>query len=414
MSLVARDLWAGYRRDTVVRAVSCTITPGQMTAVIGPNGSGKSTLVRCLARALPPRRGAVLLDGADLYALSPRKTAAYLAYAPQETAIGFDFTVRELVALGAERAATPTPPLAERVMQALRTLDLEPLAGRSLLTLSGGERQRAAIARALAQSTPYLLLDEPTAHLDLRHQIQLLHLLRRAAREQGRAVLVVLHDLNQAAGYADTLLLLQHGQILAQGAPPAVLTPEQLGQVYQTPVYVKRHPASGRPWVLTPPPSEDVADQAPAAPDPVHVLCGGGTGTPLLAALRGARVPVTAGILSPLDGDAETADALGIVYTPDAPFSPVSENALLADAVLRRRARHVVVSDFPIGPGNLALLQAAAESAAAGQSVVLLAGDAIRERDFTGGEGQRVWEALRRQARIAPDPEAVLRIVLPA
>lgn len=261
MSLEAENIVVRFGRREAVRNANCSVTPGTLTALIGPNGSGKSTLVRGLAGALAPQAGTVRLDGDDLLRLRPAVRAAHMAFVPQSSPVGFDFTVRELVQLGANAAragrADATAALArerleDRVARALAALDLSHLAARSLLTLSGGEQQRAAIARAFAQDTPYLLLDEPTAHLDLRHQSAVLELLRRFAHDEGRGVLVVLHDLNLAAA-ADTLVLLDQGRVVARGTPSDVLTATRLGSVYQTNVHVLPHPVTGLPWVATGP-----------------------------------------------------------------------------------------------------------------------------------------------------------------
>lgn len=415
MLLEARGVSAAYGHVPVLRNADCRIAAGRLTALVGPNGSGKSTLLRCFAQGLPPQTGSILLDEQDLYRIRPREAAARLAYVPQENLAGFGFTIRELVALGAEAAplrqsAVGSP---ERIERALRDLDLETLAGRSLLTLSGGERQRAFIARALAQDPDFLLLDEPTAHLDLRHQQRLLQRLRFAARREGKAVLVVLHDLNLAAHWADDLLLLSDGQIVAAGTPGAVLTPERLKTVYQTDVYMPRLPAIGQPWAL-PLPAAFCREDSGEVPGAVHVLCGGGAGTPVLAALREAGVPLTAGILGPRDPDAETARALGIPYTPVAPFCSIGGAELGEDAERQRTARHVVVTPFPIGPMNVALLQAATEQIAAGESLLLLAppGDLVAARDHTGGEGARLWQSLEARVHVVKSVEDLIATVL--
>jgi len=258
MSLEAENIVVRFGRREAVRSAGCAIVPGAVTVLIGPNGSGKSTLLRCLAGALTPSSGIVRLDGEELLRLRPVVRASHIAFVPQNSPVGFDFTVGELVRLGAD---TPPPPHnngvsgrrspRERAAHALAVLDLTHLAARSLLALSGGEQQRAAIARAVAQDTPYLLLDEPTAHLDLRHQSAVLGLLRRRARDDRRGVLVVLHDLNLAAAFADTLVLLDQGRVVASGTPADVLLSSLLGPVYQTEVHVTLHPATGRPWVTT-------------------------------------------------------------------------------------------------------------------------------------------------------------------
>ncbi len=420
MPLMAQRLTAGYAGRDALHAVDCEVIPGTVSILIGPNGSGKSTLLRCLARGLPPRQGRVLLEGDDLYVLPPHAVAARIAYVAQNNPFHFSFTVQELVHLGAAAASHPSRPQTpgsdahERVEQALRALDLDALAARSLLALSGGEQQRAAIARALAQDTPYLLLDEPTAHLDLRHQNRLLHLLRHEARAQHKAVLIVLHDVNLAAAWADRLILMHQGRIAASGEPTTVLTPETLASVYQTDVLVQPSPSGQSVWVspaavpTVSPPRAEVSAR-------IHLLCGGGAGTPLMQALHAAGLTLTAGVLSPTDMDAHTARALKIPYTPEAPFSPISPAALEADAKLRRAADYVIVAPFPIGAANLALLTAAAaDSAAAGsQRLLLVNGGSVAARDFTGGEGERQWQSLRQQAyRIVDTPQALVDCVL--
>jgi len=188
----------------------------------------------------------VMVDGEDLHRLTTRDVSRRIAFLPQDTPVAFAFTVNELIGLasGGDSEASEG-----RRQEILRLLDLETLQRRSLLALSGGERQRAAAARAFLQSSAYLLLDEPTAHLDLRHQALLLEAVRRAARSEGRGVLVVLHDLSLAAEFADLVVLLQEGRIAATGTPDEVLTVERLLTVYGTTLCVSRNPESGRPLI---------------------------------------------------------------------------------------------------------------------------------------------------------------------
>ncbi|MDX1931506.1 MAG: ABC transporter ATP-binding protein [Capsulimonadales bacterium] len=217
----------GRRRRTVLADVTFDLRPGEIACVIGPNGSGKSTLLRCLAGALTPAEGNLRFGGEELTRLGAEARARILSYAPQEVGYAFAYTVSEFLGLSAPDHAAP---------ELLDAFDLTELLSRSLLTLSGGERQRAAITRALIRRTPFLLLDEPTAHLDLRHQRQLLVLLREEAKVRNRGVLLVLHDLNLAAALADRLHLLHDGRFLASGPPEAVLTVEHIGTAYRTAV----------------------------------------------------------------------------------------------------------------------------------------------------------------------------------
>ncbi len=257
--LAACEIDAGYAADAplALRHVSLSLVSGEMVGVVGPNGSGKSTLVRALSRVLRPRAGTVLLAGKDLYALvSARDAARAIGVVPQSASLSLAFTVREIVGMG--RApyasprlfASPTARDAEITEDALRAAGVHALAERVATTLSGGEWQRVLLARALAQQPSVLLLDEPTAHLDLAHQWETLTQARALAHEGGKAVLAVLHDLNLAAAFCDRLLLLSEGRIAAQGTPAEVLTPALLEKVYGARVWVGPHPVTGCPLVL--------------------------------------------------------------------------------------------------------------------------------------------------------------------
>jgi iron complex transport system ATP-binding protein len=253
-ALAAEDLRFDYGRGPVLRGVGLAVAPGEIVGVIGPNGSGKTTLVRLLAGVLRPAGGRVTLAGRPLDALSRRDVARRLAVVPQDSAVEFPFTALEVVLMG---RAPHLPPLAfprardlDVARRAMGALDVGALEGRALAELSGGERQRVLLARALAQEPAVLLLDEPTTHLDLRHQTGIYDTVRERVRRDGMAVLSVLHDLNLAALYCDRLLLLAGGRIAAGGTPGEVLVAPLLEAAYGVPVHVARHGATGTPVVL--------------------------------------------------------------------------------------------------------------------------------------------------------------------
>ncbi len=254
MTLELQSLSVFYGTRPALREVSLRVGKGEVVALIGPNGAGKTTLLRAASGVLGSRSGQVRLDGCDLTSLSITQRARRLAVVPQARELPTVFTVRQTVLLG----RTPylgwlgqtSPADQERVLWALeRTQTLE-LADRRIGELSGGEQQRVLLARALAQDTPILLLDEPTAHLDLKHQSILLKLVQELAREQKLAVLMALHDLNLTALYADRVALLVDGCLTSLGTPDEVLTADNLIRAYQVPVHVVRHPDYGTPLVL--------------------------------------------------------------------------------------------------------------------------------------------------------------------
>jgi len=236
MKLEARALDAGYEARLVLSALDLGIADGEMLALVGPNGSGKSTLLRALGRVLKPRGGIVLLDGRALRELATRDVARQMAILPQGPTLADDLSVEELVWLGRSPhqglLGLPTAADREAVDWALGETALAPLRSRSVRSLSGGERQRAWLAMALAQQPQVLLLDEPTTFLDLRHQIEVLDLIRYLNREHGLTVIMVLHDLNQAARYAGRIVVLSDGAVYGEGPPSAVLTPDTLRAVF--------------------------------------------------------------------------------------------------------------------------------------------------------------------------------------
>jgi iron complex transport system ATP-binding protein len=236
--LGARKLDAGYPADEtlVLQALNLDVHEGEIVALVGPNGSGKSTLLRALGRVLKPRTGVVYLDGHVMRELPTREVARRLALLPQGPTLASDMLVEELVRMGRSPHqgifGILTRADEEAVQQAIHDTSIEGLAGRRVSALSGGERQRVWLAMALAQQPQVLLLDEPTTFLDLNHQLEVLDLVRDLNRQRGLTVVMVLHDLNQAARYAARMVVLKAGSIHVDGPPRAVLTPQTLREVF--------------------------------------------------------------------------------------------------------------------------------------------------------------------------------------
>jgi ABC-type cobalamin/Fe3+-siderophores transport system ATPase subunit len=253
--LEARDLTVSYEHRIAVSGVSVSLNAGEITALIGPNGAGKSTLLRTLNGQLPRSSGSVLLDGDTIERLSRRNISRKIAVVAQEAELRFPVTVLEFVLGGRFAWATHSGwgwetehdlHVAESV---LFETELSELSTRLMNELSGGERQRALMARALATEAPILLLDEPTANLDLSHQATLLSLVRVRCDQHRAAALVVTHDINLAANFADNILLMKQGRTVQSGSPREVLRPEILQDVFEIRVLVDAHPVTGGPRV---------------------------------------------------------------------------------------------------------------------------------------------------------------------
>lgn len=241
--LSCRDLRLAYDGGVcALDGVSLEVAAGELVCVIGPNGSGKSTLLRCLAGLLAPSSGSVELDGVAVAGLRPRERARKLAFVPQYLPAVPDVRVDDFVLSGRyafiDRWRGPTPDDSAHVERALDACDALDLRARSLAELSGGQRQRVLIARAAAQSTPYVLVDEPTAALDPAHQVAVFSLLSRF-REQGRAVVVATHELSLSSRAASRIVVLLEGRVRALGAPREVLTPEVLREVYGPDLHIE-------------------------------------------------------------------------------------------------------------------------------------------------------------------------------
>jgi iron complex transport system ATP-binding protein len=254
MILEVAGIACGYDGADVLSDVTLRLSPGDFVAVAGPNGSGKSTLIRALSRVLRPRLGSALLDGSDLYAIPARRSAQAIAVLPQETSVEFEFSCEEVVLMGRAphlgRFQTEREEDHRVVREAMERTSTWELRQRPVLELSGGERQRVLLARAFAQEPRILLLDEPTAHLDLSFQVQVLRLVRALRDEKKTAVLASLHDLNLAAAYADRIVLLSKGKIAAAGAPKDVLVEAVLRPIFGPEVTVHSHPDTGAPLIL--------------------------------------------------------------------------------------------------------------------------------------------------------------------
>ncbi|MGE5309222.1 MAG: ABC transporter ATP-binding protein [Deltaproteobacteria bacterium] len=248
-------LAGGYGEQIVVNDVSFGIKAGEFVGVIGPNGSGKSTLLRLMSRALPVRTGTVSFDGRDIASLTLKEYCARVAFVSAASSFeGFSFSVQDIVLMGRmphlgrfEKEKKRDLDAAEESMRLTDTLSLK---DKGIDELSAGERQRVLIARALCQQPRLLFLDEPTSHLDIGHQIQILDLMRRLNREKKITIVMVIHDLNLAGEYCGRLMLLNEGRVFKDGTPEEVLTYQNVESVYKTVVVVKTNPISSKPFII--------------------------------------------------------------------------------------------------------------------------------------------------------------------
>jgi iron complex transport system ATP-binding protein len=392
----------GYGRRQVVRDVSFHVDSGEMVGLLGPNGAGKSTLLHLGAGTLRPARGVVRIQGDDISHLSRREVARRLAVAPQEFSVQFAYTVRQIVELGRmphhDLLSMPRHEDVRAIEAAIEAAGVEHLANRVFNDLSGGEKQRVIIALTLAQEAPILLLDEPTAHLDIRYQIEILELLRRLNAERKLTVLAALHDLTLAARYCPRLMLFRE-TIVVDGPPARVLDAELLSSVYETPVRVGilrgedylsvLPPGQNNPLIWQP----EVTRSGVVAM--VHVIAGGGSGELLMRALADASIAFSAGPLNAGDSDCTLAQRLASSCIVEPPYAPVSAEGLDAARMRMLGAQAIILCPTPLGSGNIMLVEETLAACRAGRKVILLeptvtsagANDAllasVGARDFT-------------------------------
>ena len=401
-----------YGAVKVLENVRFSVKERDFVGVLGPNGSGKTTLLRSISRALKPHRGVILLNDLDIYTLRSVEVARQMAVVPQETTIGFNFTALDIVLMGRNPHLSRFQAESEKDLaiarSAMERTSTWHLAERPVNELSGGERQRIIIARALAQEPKVLLLDEPTVHLDINNQLEIMDLLRELQSREGLIILAVLHDFNLAARYCDSAILLKDGKIVSAGSVDAVLTSENIKNVFQVEAIVKRHPLTNSLYIIPistpkPPLSRNLS---------VHLICGAGTGTTLMKILVDEGYNVTAGVLNVLDTDYETAQLLKIPVASDAPFSPITEETHRANLEMVSRASAVVVTAVPFAHGNLRNLEAATEALKRGIPTFVIEDIPVERRDYTRGEAKkRLMELKGKGATFVRNQHALLAIL---
>ncbi|HDZ86657.1 hypothetical protein LCGC14_1087160 [marine sediment metagenome] len=385
---------AGYNGQVVLKEIDFHLGPGDFIGIIGPNGAGKSTFIRLISKGLNPTSGNIYLNKQDIDKIPIRSIAKIIGLVPQEKLLDFAFTVEEVVLMGryarqkhlfkSDRADIL---VAKQVMKLTR---ISHLADRPITNLSGGEKQRVVIAQALAQQTQILLLDEPTLHLDINHQLEILDLVKVLNKKKDLGVLAVFHDLNIAASYCKHLILLADGKVVDSGPPDKVLTPKTINKVFNIQAHVTTHPLTGGLLVTTKSyPKEKGKDLR------VHLVCGGGTGAHIMRELLKKGYTVSAGVLSFGDSDQEIATSLGIPCIAEMAFSPISEKSHRENIGLMSGADAIVITDVPFGDGNLKNLEAAEKATKNKVPLIMLNSHSIAKRDFTRGRASKIINKIK-------------------
>jgi len=403
VTLRINNIACRYDAANVLENIDFSAKGGDFIGVVGPNASGKSTLLKSISKVLKPHTGVVLLNERDVHTLKSAEIAKNLAVVPQESVISFAFTALEVVLMGRtphlnrfEMESTQDLIIAQKSMELTNTWYL---AERPIDTLSGGEKQRIIIARALTQEPRVLLLDEPTDHLDINHQIEILDLIKRLSKEKEMVVIGVFHDLNIVSQYCDRLILLHKGRIFAAGGAGDVLTGENIEKVYGVKVTVKQDDISGK--LLIHPQRKRMIKEAKAK---VHVIAGSGSAVSLMNELVENGYNVSLGVINIGDSDYVAAKALELDIVEEKPFSPITKENYEKNLELIKQADYVILTNIPIGFANIKNLKAAGEA----QNLIIVEKEPIEKRDYTEGEATKLYHELKANATLVKNSHGVL------
>jgi len=397
----------------ILKDVDFQLNRGDFLGIVGPNGSGKTTLLRAVSGILPLAKGKVYLEGEDVSQMDKKKIAKKIAMVPQNTFINFPFTTMEVVMMGRnpylsrfEREGKKDLEKAKESMILTKTWELR---NREVTKISGGELQRVVIAQALAQNTDILFLDEPTSHLDINHELEILSLITRLNREKSLTTVLVTHNLNLAARYCRKLILLKEGKIYAQGEVEDILTPENIKNVFHIRALVKKHPLTGSIYTL---PIYSNGKTKAAREGKIHLVCGGGSGSSLLRKLWESGFEVTTGVLNVFDADFETATLLNIPTVGEAPFSPITNESYQRNVEMIRSSKMVILTEVPFGEGNLLNLRAVRQALKEGRKVIVISKTPVQQRDYTKGKATQIFEDLKEDgAKLVKDEEEAISLI---
>jgi iron complex transport system ATP-binding protein len=368
-----------------------------MVALLGPNGSGKTTLLRTIYGILRTEKGAVYLDEMRLQEMKIEEIARYIGYLPQERA-ETNLKVLDVVLLGRTTYnRKPSESDVKIALQSIRDVGLTGFENRLFSQLSGGEKQKVLIARIFSQKSDILLLDEPTAHLDISSQIEIMEILREKTRE-GSSSLIAIHDINLASTFCDKILMVKDGRIAFAGGLD-IITEKNIREVFQADVSVRKQ--SGRPFVVP------ISRKKPHnnRNKKIHVICGGGSGEEIIRLMSDRGYSLSAGVLNALDSDIDAILGVGDVVT-EAPFSPISRDSYIKNLEMIDRSDAVILTNLCVGAGNLLNLQAALK-ATEKKKLIVIDSTPFKERNFVGDKAEEIYRKLLSRAFVVKSEEDV-------
>jgi len=400
LNIEVHGLKLAYDAQPVLEDTNFSVERGDLVALLGANGAGKSTLLRCISRILKPNAGHIMLDGTELKHFDSKEAARKMAVVPQETTADFDFTVEDIVMMGRfpylNRFQKEDQSDREIVQRSMEMTGVAHLARRSITALSGGEKQRVIMARAVCQQPEALLLDEPTANLDIGYQSMLLELAARLNREQEVTVIAAIHDINLAVHHFNRFILLSGGRVMSAGRAEEVITPDNIQKSYGVPATTYRHPLHGVLQVSVV--REKTRVEGHTKRPVVHVIGGGEEALPVLELLIGRGCRLSVGPVSAQDSGCRFAHfhSLPVVIVP--PFTSMNGVHKEEHLELMRKSDLVVVPPIPFGEGNLPIFEEVEAVLKEGKPVYLIDLAGVEKRDYSGHAPQLLKNLVQRGA----------------
>ncbi len=400
--LAVHDITILYDAFPILNEVDFSIRPGELIGLLGANGAGKSTLLRCISKILMPIKGAIYLDGNKIQQLTAGEIAKTMAVVPQESNTDFDFTVEEIVLMGRfphlARFQKEKKRDKQIANQAMQTTGISHLAHRIITTLSGGEKQRVMLARALCQEPELLLLDEPTANLDISYQVEIMDMVTQLNKQKNLTVIAAIHDLNMAVQFFDRFILLAEGKVLATGTAEEVITSEHIQAAYKIPTTIYRHPLHGRLQVAVH--KKQHQKRKTKLGFQVHIIAGGLESLPILDALQKKDYSLSLGPVADQDTNYQYASyySLPVIKTP--PFSAVSPTEDKAHLEFLEKANLVIIPPITFGEGNLRNLQIVTQAQERGLPILILEKEKIKAKDYTQGQATTIIESMTQKGAV--------------
>jgi len=396
MSIIElKNIEFGYGKTKVLKSIDLNVEKGEFISIIGPNGAGKSTLLKTINNIFDEYDGNISIYGKNLKDYKRKELARIVSFVPQETYLDFEFSVEELIFMGRypfqNRFKTDTINDYEICYKAMTLTNTLEIKDRLITQISGGERQRTLIAKALAQDPKIILLDEPTSHLDINHQIEVLEILKELNKTKDLTIITVLHDLNLASRYSDKLVLIKDGKILKTGSAQEVLTVSNIENAYNMNVVVELNKYTNSPVVI---PIEAKKRKKNQLFPSIHLISGGGSGENIISRLFTEGIDFSVGVLNIGDSDWQLANSLKVKIIEEKPFSAIREETIQKNMELIRTKDIIVISQVPIGYGNLENIQMALNAINEGKKVIYIKNNAFENIDYTNGAATKIYNEL--------------------